>query len=200
MEHQRSVGAGSHTVTRVTWCAPPPSPLPPRLKISSGVLDPEIEGAEGAVMDVPGAHTYLPPRVPRWPGSPSPARTSLTHGNCGLGHAALTKATPTPCPQVTSLTPVPKSSVTRPSRAPPSNPHTLRGGGRDVKKEGQKPCHFLTGGSLCAVLSSYLGCLTNPATCMSPHTLSWGARRGGPWRPPRKNEGIQEGPGFPGGR
>lgn len=26
LEHQRSVGAGSHTVTRVTWCVPPPPP------------------------------------------------------------------------------------------------------------------------------------------------------------------------------
>lgn len=72
--------------------------------------------------------------------------------------------------------------------------------GKGCEEGRTKAMPFLDGGSLCAVLSSYLGCLTNPATCMSPHTLSWGARRGGPWRPPRKNEGIQEGPGFPGGR
>lgn len=139
LEHQRSVGAGSHTVTRVTWCVPPP----PQAADFEGRLGPRNPGCIRHSVGCAWC-AYLPPRVSRWPGSPTPLHTSLTHGNCGLGHATLTKATPTPCPQVTSLTQVLKSSVTRPSLAPPSNPHTLRGGGRDVKKEEQKPSPFLT--------------------------------------------------------
>lgn len=134
MERQRSGGREPHSDRGHLACAPPPGR---RFRGTSWTQKSRVH----TVLCVPGAAhgTYLPPRASRWPGSPTPLHTSLTHGNSGPGHATLTKATPTPCPQVTSLTQVHMSSVTRPSLAPPSNPHTHSGGGRDVKKEGQKP-------------------------------------------------------------
>lgn len=179
LEHQRSGGWEPHSDQGHLACAPQ----------AKGRLGPRNPGC--IRYSVPGAahRIYLPPRASRRPGSPTPSHTSLTHGNSGLGHATLTKATPTPCPQVTSLTQVHTSSVTRPSLAPPSNPHTRRGGGRDVKKEGQKP----------SFLRAFLPGLLNQSSNLNESSdPEQGCK--GRWAVQRKNEGIQEGPGFPGGR
>lgn len=118
----------------------------------------------------------------------TPLSFHLATGSSRLGHATLTTATLTSCPQVTSLTRVHTSSVTRPSLAPPPNPHTLRvSRAREEVGEGKqrktKATVFLEG----TCPSAFLSGRPNPATlCLRP--LSTGIQGGvGPWLGQRKN-------------
>lgn len=179
VESQRKNGGWELHSDRDTWCALP------RWKISRDVLNPEIRGARSTLLGVPCAEHCTTSRractdsLYAWHAHLSP----FTHPREQQARAHYTyqrhTRTRSPCHP-------PLFGFTRPQLQDFPWLHTLGGGGRDAKKEGQRPSPFLGDSSpprflpgqlnqscnLCLIRDGWLGYVLR--------TLSWGARRGGP--------------------